>query len=89
MLSVMVVAIIAVHWSYGLFAMQNGIEVPVLYAIASIVFAVVGYGTYSIDALIGAASPWSPVLKWSVLAVGLLGGLVNSAIRRPVRRDGV
>ena len=89
MLSVMIVAMIAVHWSHGLFAMQNGIEVPLLYAIASIVFAVVGYGRYSIDALIGVGSPWSPLLTWSVLAVGLIGGLVNSAIRRPVRREGV
>lgn len=89
MLSVMVVAIVAVHWPHGLFAMQNGIEVPLLYAIASIVFAVVGYGMYSIDALIGSASPWSPVLTWSALAVGVLGGLVNSAIKRPVRREGV
>ena len=89
LLSVRVVAMIAVPWPHGLFAMQNGIELPLLYAIASIVFAVVGYGEYSIDALIGAASPWSPVLTWSVLAAGLLGGLINSAIRRPERREGV
>ena len=83
MLSVMIVAMITVHWSHGVFAMKNGIEVPLLYAVASIVFAVVGYGAYSLDALLGAANPWPAPLAWGALAVGLLGGLANSAIRRP------
>src|ERR1019366_1730315 len=32
MLSVMIVAAISVHWQNGLFAMSNGIEMPLLYA---------------------------------------------------------
>src|SRR5262249_16827048 len=52
MLSVMIVAIVTVHWSHGVFAMNNGIELPLLYAIASIVFAGVGYGADSLDALL-------------------------------------
>src|SRR4051812_9055176 len=32
MLAVMIVAAISVHWRNGVFAMSNGIEVPLLYA---------------------------------------------------------
>ena len=64
MLSVMIVAIVAVHWSHGVFAMNNGIEVPLLYAIASIVFAGVGYGAFSLDALLNIGGLWSPSLTW-------------------------
>src|SRR5262245_44458432 len=76
MLSVMIVAIVAVHWSHGVFAMNNGIEVPLLYAIASIVFAGVGYGGYSLDALLNIGGLWSPPLTWAVLSAGFVGGLV-------------
>ena len=89
MLSVMIVAIVAVHWSHGVFAMTNGIEVPLLYAIASIVFAGVGYGGHSLDALLNIGGVWSPQLTWAVLSVGFVGGLANAFIRRPVQRQGV
>src|SRR5436309_15072503 len=32
MVSVMIVAVVSVHWGHGLFAATNGIEVPLLYA---------------------------------------------------------
>src|SRR5688500_15744866 len=35
MISVMIVAAITVHWSHGVFAMNNGIELPLLYATAA------------------------------------------------------
>ena len=89
MLSVMIVAIVAVHWSHGVFAMTSGIEVPLLYAIASIVFADVGYGTHSLDALLNIGGLWSPQLTWAVLSVGFVGGVANTLIRRPVQRQGV
>ena len=89
MLSVMIVAIITVHWSHGVFAMTNGVEVPLLYAIASIVFAGVGYGGHSLDALLNIGGLWSPPVTWVVLSVGFIGGLANTVIRRPVERQGV
>lgn len=82
MISVMIVAMITVHWSNGVFAMQNGIELPLLYAIAAIVFAVVGYGSYSLDAALGIAGRWPATLTWIVLALGAIGGLANAALRR-------
>ena len=46
---------------------------------------------YSLDALLGLTSLWTPVLTWSILAAGLIGGVGNLALKRPVaaRRDGV
>jgi putative oxidoreductase len=81
MISVMIVAAITVHWG-NLFATKNGIEMPLLYAVAALVFAFVGYGAYSIDALLGFPSPWSLTATLATVAIGIIGGLANVAIRR-------
>jgi putative oxidoreductase len=82
MLSVMIVAAITVHWEHGLFAADNGIEVPLLYATAAIAFALIGYGPFSLDALLGFAGRWPVTTTLAVLAAGALGGLGNVAVRR-------
>src|SRR3954447_19192395 len=81
MISVMIVAAITAHWG-RVFAMNNGVELPLLYAVAALVFAFAGYGHYSIDALLGFANPWPPTITWVVLAIGIVGGLANAGIRR-------
>src|ERR1700694_4931506 len=43
-LAVMIVAAIGVHWQNGLFAMSNGIEVPLLYAAGATALALTGPG---------------------------------------------
>lgn len=82
MISVMIVAMITVHWEHGLFATNNGIEVPLLYAAAALGLAVTGYGRFSLDAWLGIADRWTPAITWIVLGAGALGGLANAAIRR-------
>ena len=44
MLSVMIVAGISVHWHNGVFAMNNGIELPLLYAAGAVTIALTGPG---------------------------------------------
>ena len=83
MLSVMIVAAVSVHWQNGLFAMSNGIELPLLYAAGAAALALTGPGRYSFDALLGLASIWTPALAWSALALGIVGGAANLALRRP------
>jgi putative oxidoreductase len=82
MISVMLVAMLTVHWSNGLFAATNGIEVPLLYAAVALGFALAGFGPYSLDALLGIGSAWSPGLTLAVLAAGVAGAVVNLGLRR-------
>jgi putative oxidoreductase len=82
MISVMVVAILAVHLPNGFFVANNGIEHPLLFAAFAFMFAFVGYGAYSLDAALGWSSVWTPTLAWAFVALGIIGGLLNLAARR-------
>jgi putative oxidoreductase len=84
MLSVMIVAALSVHWPQGVFAQNNGIEVPLLYAVAAITLGLTGFGAYSLDAAFGLSDHWTPALTWGALAIGALGGVVNAGLRRPL-----
>jgi putative oxidoreductase len=81
--AVMIVAA-SVHWPNGLFATSNGIEVPLLYGVVAAALALTGPGAYSIDALLGLTSLWTPAVSWSFLAIGLVGGVANLALKRPL-----
>jgi len=82
MISVMIVAAVTVHWEHGLFAMKNGIELPLLYGTAALALAVTGFGQYSLDALVGMAGRWPAAVTWIALLAGIVGGFANLALRR-------
>lgn len=82
MVSVMLVAAMAVHWEHGLFAGTNGIELPLLYAAAAFGLALTGFGQYSLDAWLGIAGRWSASFTWIALTAGIVGGFANLALRR-------
>ena len=81
--SVMVVAAVSVHWEHGVFAANNGIEVPLLYGASAVALALTGPGSYSLDAVAGLTPYWTPLVAWSAIAIGAIGGVANLAIRRP------
>jgi putative oxidoreductase len=81
-LAVMLVASISVHLRNGLFATTNGVEVPLLIATAVVGVALIGFGTYSLDAALGLATFWSPGLIGLALAVGVIGGIANLLLRK-------
>jgi putative oxidoreductase len=83
MLSVMLVASITVHRKNGLFTTNNGIELPLLYATAAVGVALIGPGRYSLDQALGDYRLLTPGVTWISLALGLIGGFVNLAMRRP------
>ena len=80
LVSVMIVAMATVHWQHGLFAQNNGIELPLIYSAAVAAIALVGNGAYSLDAALGLA--WSDVVVVAALALGVVGGVANLALRR-------
>lgn len=86
MLSVMTVAMITVHRKNKFFVTTNGIEHPLMFAIAAIALAFIGPGRYSLDYALGLQWLETPGITLIVLAIGLIGGLVNVALRRPAPR---
>jgi putative oxidoreductase len=84
MLSVMIVAAMSVHWKNGLFATSNGIEVALFYGTAAVGLALIGFGRYSLDALLGLQSLYTPAWAFVALAIGIVGGVGNLLARRPV-----
>lgn len=58
MISVMVVAILTVHKGNGVFAFNNGAELPIIYVTGAVSVAFAGVGRYSIDHLLGFVRPF-------------------------------
>ena len=79
MLAPMIVAAVTVHW-HGLFAMTNGVELPLLYAAAAIALGLAGPGSLSLDALLGIDT--SLALNAAILIAAALGGVANLALRK-------
>ena len=82
MLSVMIVAAVSVHWHNGVFAMTNGIEVPLLYGTGALALALTGLGAYSLDAVLGISHLWTPAVTALSLAAGIVGGIGSLLVRR-------
>ena len=82
-IAVMIVAMVTVHWKNAFFVGTNGIEHPLMFAVAAIGLALTGPGRYSLDYALRWQWWETPGITWVVLAIGVIGGLVNLALRRP------
>jgi hypothetical protein len=81
-LIVAVIVAMTQHAGNGSFAMNNGIEVPLLYLAGGLVLAVSGSGRYSLDAALGLQALHTPEVVTTVIAVAVVGGLGAIALRR-------
>jgi putative oxidoreductase len=84
MIAVMIVAVVAVHWGHGLFAMTNGVEIPLLYSAGAAALALTGPGAFSLDAVLGVTAQWTPATAWVAIGCAVLGAVLNLAARKPV-----
>ena len=89
MVSVMIVAVVSVHWVHGLFAATNGIEVPLLYAAGAAALAFTGSGRYSVDALLGLTSMSTAANAGIALGLAAAGAIANLAVRQSEVRSSV
>ena len=82
-IAVMITAIGSVHIDHGWFAVTDGPELPILYATAAVAITLTGPGEYSFDGIFGLLPLSTPTIKLAAIAIGIMGGFVNLAIRRP------
>jgi hypothetical protein len=59
-----------------------GVELPLLFAVGAFALALTGPGRFSLDALLGLEPLMTPRVVYAVLAIGILGGVANLAVRR-------
>lgn len=81
-IAVMLVAITTVHWTCGLLATTNGIELPLLYLAVATAIVCSGHGRYSLDVVLGLDGLWRRELVAIVLACAVLGALASLGLRR-------
>jgi putative oxidoreductase len=80
MLAVMIVAG-AQLWKNGFFAMDNGVELPLLYGTAGVALSFVDPGRFSLDAALGLTP--GPSLKLIGIAIGVapVGAMAALVVR--------
>ena len=81
MLSVMIVAAVTVHWKNGFFASSGGIELTVLFAVAAVALAFTGFGQFSLDAITGLDTLFTPRESIAALLIGVIGAIGNLSLR--------
>jgi putative oxidoreductase len=82
MLSVMIVAALTVHWKNGFFATSNGIEITALFGATALALAFTGFGQFSLDAIVGLDTLFTPAASAAAVVLGVVGAIVNLSLRR-------
>jgi putative oxidoreductase len=82
LVSVMVSAIETVHRPKGYWNTEGGFEMNVMYMLVALLLATEGYGSFSVDALLGIHERTGPMLGWLGLAGGATAALFMLSQRR-------
>ena len=75
LISVMLAAIELVHRPKGYFNEKGGFEMNVMYIALAVVLANEGYGSFSVDALLGLHEKTRPTLSWAILIGGVASAI--------------
>jgi putative oxidoreductase len=80
-ISVMFVAVAAVHFKHGYFNSNQGYEYNLLLVVVALSVTIIGAGPLSLDAALGLRDA-GPLWGLGALVVGIIGGAVQLATRR-------
>jgi hypothetical protein len=69
------------HVKNGFFAMNNGIELPFLYAVAAVAIAFSGGGAFSLDTLLGLGFLHEAYVVTGALVLAVFGAVVTLSLR--------
>jgi putative oxidoreductase len=81
---VMIVAIFSVHVNNGFFNDKQGWELPAMYIAGALALDFGGFGTYSLDSLLGISVLASVSIRWILIAVAVVLAFINLVTRRQV-----
>ncbi len=81
-LSAMMVAMVSVHLKNGFFASNNGVELPSLFAVASLGLVFTGGGAFSLDRLLGLSFLGHPYIVTGLLVLAFAGAAATLSMRR-------
>lgn len=82
LLTVMLVAIETVHRPKGYFNQGGGYEMNAMFVMLAVLLANEGYGTFSIDHLLGLRAKMRPMHGWLALMAGMAGAMTILAQRK-------
>jgi putative oxidoreductase len=80
--SVMLVAIETVHRPKGYFVTEGGYEMNVMYLAIALLLATQGYGSFSLDQLLGISTKTRPVFGWIAMIGGIAAAIGMLAQRK-------
>lgn len=86
LLSVMVSAIETVHKPKGFWNTSGGYEMNVMYMLIALLLATEGYGSYSVDAMLGVHERVGPTVGWLALAGGFAAAVGMLSQRRDTQQ---
>jgi putative oxidoreductase len=83
---VMLTAILTVHLHNGFFATNNGVEMPLLYAMGALMLAFVGPGNFSFDNALNLTPYYSESASWLWIGLAIVVAFANYAVSKLYHR---
>ncbi len=72
-----------VHWPNGWWTSKGGIEFPIAFGVGAFAVQVLGPGAWALDSILPVDVLYEPAVRWTLLAIAVLGALVAAFIPAP------